>query len=524
MKHLLAPLTFAVWGAVPALLAAQSGGPWPGGGVARSDVDRAALGISAPDLSRGIGVIAHDSMRGRDTPSPGLEATARWIAGEFSRFGLEGGGDGGSFLQRYPLHTLALDWDASGVTAAPGGKLAFGADVLPVLLAAPAPARGTGAAVVISGTGGLDAVRDWDLRGRSVVLVLPEPLPGGQRVLLTLLQTLRSRQVASVLLASPSPDADWNRDVDALRSERFPGGRELRDGSPPVFRVRDRALARVLGPRGVDLAALRRAMTGELRRTDVPGLNLSVTQQVSAVTETAPNVVAILEGSDPDLRDEYVVFSAHMDHVGVGTPDARGDSIYNGADDDASGTITVVEVAEAMASLETSPKRSMIFLLVSGEEKGLWGSSHFVDHPPVPLEEVVANLNIDMVGRNWADTIVAIGRQQSDLGSTLARVNAAHPELRMTAIDDPWPQERFYFRSDHYNFARNGVPVLFFFSGTHDDYHRPSDAPEKIDAEKTSRIGRLVFYLGLEIGNAPARPQWDAASYREIVPGARRSR
>jgi len=129
----------------------------------------------------------------------------------------------------------------------------------------------------------------------------------------------------------------------------------------------------------------------------------------------------------------------------------------------------------------------------------------------------VANLNLDMVGRNWKDTIVVIGNEHSDLGATLDRIGTAHPELNMRPIDDLWPQENFYFRSDHYNFARNGVPILFFFNGTHADYHGPGDSPDKIDAEKASRIVKLVFYLGLDIANAAERPRWNPDSYKRIV-------
>jgi len=234
---------------------------------------------------------------------------------------------------------------------------------------------------------------------------------------------------------------------------------------------------------------------------------------------SAPNVVGILEGSDPRLKREYVVLSAHMDHVGVGRP-VNGDSIYNGADDDASGTIAVVEAAEAFAQLQPRPKRSIIFLTVSGEEKGLWGSAYFANRPPVPMADIVADLNTDMVGRNWKDTIVVIGKEHSDLGATLNRVGAAHPELNMQPIDDLWPQENFYGRSDHFNFARKGVPILFFFNGTHRDYHRPSDSVDKIDGEKESRIVKLVFYLGLDVANAANRPKWNPDSYKQIVPGA----
>lgn len=249
---------------------------------------------------------------------------------------------------------------------------------------------------------------------------------------------------------------------------------------------------------------------------DLPiGATLRVSEHPGG-DDRAPNVAAILPGADPVLRDEYIVFSAHMDHVGI-NPSAGADSIFNGADDDASGTAGVLELAEAYSRAGGRPKRSLIFLTVSGEERGLWGSDHFVQNPPVPLGRVVANINMDMIGRNWRDTIAVIGREHSDLGATLARVNAEHPELGMTAIDDIWPQENFYFRSDHYNFAKRGVPVLFFFNGTHADYHGAGDGPEQIDAEKEARLVRLIYHLGLAIGNAPERPKWNDESYRAIV-------
>ncbi len=143
---------------------------------------------------------------------------------------------------------------------------------------------------------------------------------------------------------------------------------------------------------------------------------------------------------------------------------------------------------------------------MSGEEKGLWGSNYFVNYPTVPLKDMVADINLDMIGRNWPDTIVAIGREHSDLGKTLEAVNAQHPELGMAAIDDRWPEENFYGRSDHYNFAKNGVPILFFFNGVHADYHQVSDSPDKIDADKESRILQLLYYLGQAVANNPQRP------------------
>jgi Zn-dependent M28 family amino/carboxypeptidase len=283
---------------------------------------------------------------------------------------------------------------------------------------------------------------------------------------------------------------------------------------PVALQVREAAVARTLSAAGADLSAARVAREPIVR--ELPRLEVGIEMKDTITSSlSAPNTVGILEGSDPRLKDEYLVYSAHMDHIGI-TP-GQPDSINNGADDDASGTVGVIELAEAFSRPGARPKRSIIFLTVSGEEKGLWGSKYFTEHPPVPIDQIVADINIDMIGRNWADTIVAIGKEQSDLGATLNRVNAAHRELGMTAIDDRWPEERFYFRSDHYNFARKGVPILFFFNGVHEDYHEVTDSPEKINSDKEARILRLLFHLGQEVGNAPGRPRWKPESYKEIV-------
>jgi Zn-dependent M28 family amino/carboxypeptidase len=229
----------------------------------------------------------------------------------------------------------------------------------------------------------------------------------------------------------------------------------------------------------------------------------------------APNVIAILPGSDPVLRNEYVVLSAHMDHIGVTAP-VNGDSINNGADDDGSGTTGILEVARAFQSMSVRPKRSIIILHVSGEEKGLLGSEWFSEHPTVPLDHVVADINIDMIGRNNPDSVVVIGKTYSSLGATANAVQRAHPDLHLTLSDDIWPQERFFFRSDHFNFARKEVPAIFFFSGVHADYHRPSDEVQKIDFDKLTRIARMAFFVAWDVANAPQRPTWDPRGLQEV--------
>jgi hypothetical protein len=230
---------------------------------------------------------------------------------------------------------------------------------------------------------------------------------------------------------------------------------------------------------------------------------------------SVPNVAGVLVGSDPILRNEYLVYSAHIDHIGISPGQA--DSINNGADDNASGVAALLELAEAFAQPGARPRRSILFLAPSAEESGLLGSAWYTAHPTVPIASMVADINMDLIGRNWPDSVIAAGLEQSDLAGTLQRVVRAHPELRMTPIADRWPEERIFYRSDHYNFARKGVPILFFTSGTHADYHRPGDEPDRINGEKESRLVRLLFYLGTAIGDRTARPQWNPKSYHQIV-------
>ena len=225
---------------------------------------------------------------------------------------------------------------------------------------------------------------------------------------------------------------------------------------------------------------------------------------------SAPNVIGVLEGRDSVLKSEYVVVLAHLDHLGVAGQGwcslAGADSICNGADDNASGSAAVLELARAFAASSPRPRRSMLFLLVSGEERGEWGSQYYVAHPAVPIAQTVAAINLDMVGRSLGDGVMGIGRERSSLGPLADSVAASHPELHMRVIPDTMPQENLFARSDQYSFARVGVPALCFFTGLHADYHRPSDTVEKIEAEREARIVRLVYYLALQVANGAARP------------------
>lgn len=477
----------------------------------------AAATITASDVARRIGIIAHDSMGGRDTPSRGLDLTAQYIADEFKRFGLQPGGGEGSYLQRYGIAKVQVVPERSQLLLTAGGVTTTAPFTYAARHAMGSVPSGPAAGPVVLLGGAPDAasVAAADLTNRVVLVALAS----GQVLNRDVQAAIAAQKPAAIVPLSALDSATFHARVRTVRPRVVSEGDPAR---PLTVEVHPDAIAPSLAAAGVDLAAVRATKGPVVRVLEGSQASIVVTETVLD-RQTAPNSVGILRGSDPRLRDEYVVFSAHMDHVGHsrdGRCAAMGaDSICNGADDDASGTVGIVELAEAFARKGVAPKRSLVFLAVSGEEGGLRGSRYFVERPPVPVEQMVANINMDMIGRNWPDTIVAIGREHSDLGATLDRVNAAHPELGMTAIDDIWPQENFYRRSDHFNFARKGVPILFFFNGVHDDYHKPSDHPEKIDADKEARILRLVFYLGLEIGNATARPKWNEASRQEAVGG-----
>ena len=239
-------------------------------------------------------------------------------------------------------------------------------------------------------------------------------------------------------------------------------------------------------------------------------LNVSVTDEIVS----SENVLAFIEGSDPVLKNEIVIVSAHYDHIGI----VNGE-INNGADDDGSGTVSAMEIAEAFIQAKkdgNGTKRSILMLHVSGEEKGLYGSDYYTRHPIYPLENTVCDMNIDMIGRvdeahkNNEKYVYLIGsdRLSMDLHNISEEVNKQTSKLSLdytfNAEDDP---NQFYYRSDHYNFAKNNIPVIFYFSGVHEDYHKPGDDPEKILYNKICSIAQLVFSTAWEVANAPKRIQ-----------------
>src|SRR6266851_1239273 len=420
---------------------------------------RGAASITIADVQRRIGIIADDSMLGRATPSPQLDAVAAYVAGEFKRFGLKPGGDSGTYFQHYPLEIRRVEPESSIIRIngrAPGIWRA-GQDVL-LVDGQPPAAAAAGQAVVITGSAQAGGTLDSAAVTGKVLFVAygPELNAIAPKV-------LPLRPLALMLVAA-FPDSIWAKlpgrePTASVRNPSVKSGPTI----PAVFVVRTATAGALFAQGGASLDSLRAWGDRPLAARPLTDVTLEVDVRAQVLQQTsAPNTIGILEGGDPTLKKEYVLFTAHMDHIG--TPSAgegctpRGaDSICNGADDDGSGTVAVIE------------------------------------------------------------------REHSNLGTTVDSVAAAHRELNIKPVGDLWPQEGLFYRSDHYNFAKKGVPILFFTTGLHPDYHQVSDSPDKIDAEKEARFARLMFHLGLAVANGSNRPRWNPVSYKQIVGGGRRA-
>jgi Zn-dependent M28 family amino/carboxypeptidase len=495
-------------------LTATCAQPAPQGAVLPApSATAAAASIQPRDFHARIGFLASDALQGRDTPSQGLEAAAAYISSEFHRFGLQPAGTH-DYLQRWPYATLALDPAAARLefqTAAASRSLTFGHDYY-VAAGAAEPFSG-GIVFATAQLAGADDIHTV-LRDRAVAVYMPDLSQGA--IMAARNAADAAGAAALVVLLGPTVSrADIARSATAAQRPTRAVQRV------PVFFLRHDRARELLSDGGLDFDAVAGA-TAPARTVALTGVTARVGAQPGETRHMPPNVVAVLPGSDPALRGSYVVFSAHFDHVGVAGAgswqcSAMGDNrICNGADDNASGTAAILELAEAFAALPVPPRRSLMFLAVSGEEKGLLGSAYFANNPTVPIDSIVANINLDMLGRNHPDSVVVIGQTYSSLGPLLHQVNERHPELAMTVSDDLWPEQRFFYRSDHFSFARREVPALFFFTGVHEDYHRPTDTVDRIDLDKITRITRLVFHYGMAIANDAERPAWDAAGLDEI--------
>ncbi len=553
--------------------------------------------IDVRDLQIRLYQFADDSMLGRQVGRIGNKKGTDMIAAEVKRLGLLPAGDNGTYFQTLPYH-LRKFTDHSRLTV-DGNPIAWNTDFVAVP-GQRAPRPIAGAEVVFGGTQGdsTTQISAADAAGKFVVL-LPNPngARGGQGQAFAVRgggAPARSRFDDAVAIATI--------DLDALTpAQRVALNEPIVATSSAPGRAAPAGAAR--GP--VDsiallktqLAALQPQATIRLtrdaaarlfKRANLDGLSAglrggTVTASLDFVetpTEWARNVVAVVPGSDPVLKYQYVAIGAHNDHVGITTPvdkdsirafnieknklllannmqglgpdiltairvnmdsirkvhpKARLDSINNGADDDGSGSMGVLEIAEAMMAMPVKPKRSTLFIWHTGEEGGLVGSAFFTRNPTVPIDSVVAQLNVDMIGRGRAEDLPGGGPDyvgvvgsffdSKDLGETVQAVNKkqARPLTFDYKFDEPiaWSgYNNIYGRSDHFNYAQQGVPIAFFFTGLHGDYHQRSDEPEFIDYPHYAKIANYIKELVVDVGNGP-RPRLNGtkpAKPRVIVP------
>jgi hypothetical protein len=468
-------------------------------GVTAQGTRGAADLITAADVLHHLSVIADDSMRGRDTPSRGLDLTAAYVAAQFRAAGLEPAGDSGSFVQHFPYAIRRLDTTARMIRLSDDDTFApvFGTDLFVV----PSDEHVIEGSAYYAGVVDTSFAMPAGVRAPIVIGTIADTMgpAWGERFNALLIAAATSGAKAMIIALDPRITAASVGELAQEASEQL--------APITVFGVRMDALAPLLRAGGVDAAS----PASLAKPMMMNGVKLRLATATTVSEARVPNVAGILRGSDPSLREEYVVFSAHMDHVGVGAPDASGDSIYNGADDDGSGTTAIIELARAFTSQATRPARSIIFLTVSGEEKGLLGSDYFTTHPTVPMAKIIADINIDMIGRNAPDSVTAVGLEYTTLGRVAINTAKDHPELGVHVAADHQPEEHLFERSDHFNFARRNVPAIFFTTGLHGDYHKPSDEVSRIDTDKLARVARLVFYIGYAVADAPGRPSFTGA-------------
>ena len=496
--------------------------------------------IRKADLLAHATWLADDARGGRLTGSPGQIEAANYIAEHFASLGLEPLGDEvdgeRGWLQHYGItrtHVLDRTVVKVGSLELRDGFAILGGKPIDVHVTAKARWCGLGR---LRGPKA-DVAEGESLEGQVAVVAVRPPRGRIDRELTTeqkfgmsfallgqLGMTVRRLEGAGaaavlfVMAADPMGLSDVlnyvalspGKDVLAPRFDGGDGtmaelGHVLGGGGVPALVLSLGASARLCEALGIAPDALAAFVGGDGERPVAKDADADLVVAVAHEEDaTACNVVAVLRGSDPQLADEAVVFSAHMDHVG-----RRMDGeIYNGADDNASGSAGLLQIAAAFAKSEQKPRRSVIFLSVSGEELGLWGSAFFAEHPTWPVERLVANVNTDMIGRSGPESgphevLVTPSHERREY-STLVRDSARFAAALGLSFASG---DKYYERSDHYNFAKQGIPVVFFCNGEHADYHQVTDTADKLDGDKMERLARLAFWTGWDVANADARPR-----------------
>ena len=496
--------------------------------------------------------LADDLLEGRDTGTRGHEIAARYVASQFESFGLKPGGDNGSWYQQITLQRTARGADRGGLTiSGPGGEQRFAhADNVLVWLNSREAAFDVSAPLVFVGFGvedkrlGVDDYRGLNVKGRIVVVLrgFPKGLPSEEGAHLTAekakvaekhgaiglltISTLQSLKVVPwnrMLEYAEDPEYAWVG-ADGKAYEEAPGIRARAALNDPAAEALFAGSARTLADIRLEADKEKGMPRGFALKTRVRMQSTSSWTRV-----TSPNVIGILPGADASLAREYVVLSAHLDHLGIkdvggAAGSNAGDRIYNGALDNAAGIAALLEAARAAAAAPNKPRRSIMFLATTAEEKGLLGADYYARHPTVPLAQIVGNVDLDMPMLLYPFTdLIAFGANHSTIGRQVAEAVAP---MNIKLSPDPMPEQGVFTRSDHYQFVRQGVPALMLATGMENGggeawgkflegaYHNPGDdLSQAIDWQAGARFAEVNYRITRAMADADAPPLWYAGDY-----------
>ena len=489
--------------------------------------------ITAEGLKKQLSVVAADDMEGRETGKPGAEKAAKYLAGEYKKLGLLPANKGSYFLD-VPLVETSFKVNKLNIA---GVELTNGKDFYAT--GASAPKTLNAADIVFVGYG-TEAELTQDLTGKVVLLMgetpplkagetAPAPAQGraSRGMVNPRLRMVMSKNPALILSASPTVATLIARMGNAISGGRLAlkkeGAAPAAAATAVTINITVDAADQILKSTGKTYASIKTAIDGGAPQTQI--VKAAVVADYGTITKdvTAVDIVSMIPGSDAKLKDEVLVFSAHYDHIGLTT---RGDDkVSNGADDDGSGTVSILEIAKAFMAAKKDghgPRRTILFLGNVGEEKGLLGSEYYAEHPVFPLANTITDLNIDMIGRVGSEyaTSPDSGNYVYPIGSAMLSTelhkigedaNNTYTKLKLDyKYDDITDPNRFYYRSDHYNFAKHGVPIIFYFNGVHADYHGAGDEVSKINFPLMTKRAQLVFFTGWELANRDKRPFVDA--------------
>lgn len=487
--------------------------------------------IISPELAKQhLSILASDAFEGRETGKPGADMAAHYIADEFKKIGLQPIVNGSYFFD-VPLveNSLKVQFLVNNQPAINGQDFyAYQPNADRILNVSE---------IAFVGYGTENEIANTNLAGKILLWINEDKAETGKPTNTSyrtsdardaIIKNLQNKNPAMILAANAELAGIFRRNRAGITSGRLSIKKDAIKTSnqqTAIFWITTGLADQLVKASGKTYDDLKNSAANNIKTAQIIKANVKVDYHAETKDVKAVDVLGYLAGSDPKLKDEVLVISAHYDHLGILPLGTNGDRVYNGADDDGSGTTGIIEIASAFSKAKTDghgPRRSILFLGNVGEEKGLLGSAFYTDHPVIPLVNTIADLNIDMIGRIGVDYIgkadsvnnvyiVGSSMLSTDLRKVNENANNNYTKLDLDyKYDDPNDPNRFYYRSDHYNFAKHGVPIIFYFNGVHADYHQLSDEVSKINFPLLAKRAKLVFYTAWDLVNADNKPVVDA--------------